>query len=314
MGRVRMMVYGASLVALALAAGCQDTKASGQGAAAKATPPEAVKAAPADTPEVEEKVRIVTLGGTASEIAFALGHGDEVVGVDASSAYPSEVDAKPKLGYFRKISPEGVLALKPTFVIAQEGVGPQTAIDQIKAAGVAFEVLPRADDLDGAVARIEMMGEKLGEEEKAAELVATLRADVAEATKRREAAKTTPKALFIYARGPNMTNVMGKGTSAAQMFTLAGIENAVAVDGFKPLTPESVIQAAPDVLVLPTKGAQSVGGEEGVLKLPGVAQTPAGKARNLVLVDDLKLLGFGPRFGKALLELQEKTGVIGEGG
>jgi iron complex transport system substrate-binding protein len=312
MSPVKMMVFGAA--ALALAAGCKGDEAGGQGAAAEATPPGATREAPSEAPEVEEEVRIVTLGGTASEIAFALGHGDEVVGVDASSAYPAEVDAKPKLGYFRKISPEGVLALEPTLVIAQEGVGPQTAIDQIKAAGVAFEVLPEAEDLEGAVARIELMGEKLGEQEKASRLVATLRADVAEATRRREAAKSTPRALFIYARGPNMTNVMGEGTSAARMFTLAGIENAVSVDGFKPLTPESVIQAAPDVLVLPTKGAQSVGGEEGVLKLPGVAQTPAGKERDLVLVDDLMLLGFGPRFGKALLELQEKTGVVGEGG
>ncbi len=316
---------GAVALMLALSMGCEGNKEGTEpGAAAKASAPAQTKTDEAKADEAEaderEKVeadvkkgpRIVTLGGTASEVVFALGHGDEVVGVDASSSYPEEVNSRTKLGYFRKVSPEGVLALNPTLVIAQHGVGPENAIEQIRKAGVTFEVLPEAKDLETAIVRIERMGEMLGEKEKAAALITTLRADVDKATKQRDASKVRPKALFIYARGI-MTFVMGKGTSAAAMLELAGIENAADVEQYKPLTPEAVIAAAPEMLILPAKGAKSVGGEDGVFKLPGVAQTPAGKSRKLVLIDDLMLLGFGPRFGKALLEMQAKSGIADGG-
>ncbi len=104
--------------------------------------------------------------------------------------------------------------------------------------------------------------------------------------------------------------VSGTKTAAHEMLTLAGATNAASgFEGFKPLTPEAVVAAQPTHLIMPTKGAKSIGGIQGVLALPGVGATPAGLAKRLVTVDDLKLLGFGPRMGRALLELQDKLGI-----
>ena len=117
-------------------------------------------------------------------------------------------------------------------------------------------------------------------------------------------------ALFIYARGPSVLMVSGAGTSADAMLELAGVPNCIdQFQGFRPLTAEAVIAASPAFVIAPQKGADSIGGIEGLLKLPGVAQTPAGGARRVVLVDDLELLGFGPHMGRALAKLQRETGV-----
>lgn len=258
--------------------------------------------------------RVVTLGGAITETSFALGRGEQVVGVDATSAYPEEAAKRPQLGYFRKVSAEGVLSLKPTHVFAVEGVGPDTTVAQLKAVdGLSYEVIPGDESVEGARERILKLGELWGAPERAQELVNALDGEV---NKARERAPQLggKRALFIYARGARVLMIAGEGTSAHQMLKLAGLENAVTgVEGFKPLTPEAVIKAAPEVVVMPEAGAQSIGGADGVFGLPGLEQTPAGRARALVVVDDVKLLGFGPRLGQALLELQDKVLALSAG-
>lgn len=267
--------------------------------------------AAAPTPNKAEAKRIVTLGGALTEAVFALGQGDRVVGVDASSTWPEASTKKlPRVGYYRKISAEGVLALKPDEVWATEGTGPEAAVRQLKAAGVTVRIAPAAEDLDGARARVKLVGQWLGEEAKAAEVLGGMDAALQKAKARAAAAKNRPKVLFLYARGPNVLMVAGQKTSADAMLTLAGAENAVTgYEGFKPLSAEAAVAAAPDVVVAPAKGAASIGGAEGVFKLPGLAATPAARDKKLVLVDDLKLLGFGPRVGEGVLELQDGLGL-----
>lgn len=259
--------------------------------------------------------RVITLGGAITETSFALGHGAEIVGVDATSAYPDEATKKPQLGYFRKVSAEGVLSLKPTHVFAIEGVGPESTLTQLKSVeGLSYEVVAGGESVDGARERIIALGELWGEREKAKELVKALDQEV-EAARARAPKLHGKRALFIYARGARVLMIAGDDTSAHHMLKLAGLENAVTgVEGFKPLTPEAVIKAAPDVVVMPDAGAQSIGGAAGVFALPGLDQTPAGRARALVLIDDVKLLGFGPRLGQALLELQDKVLALPAGG
>lgn len=283
---------------------CEPTSASAPAPAAPAASPSE------PTPKAR---RVIALGGAITETSFALGHGDEIVGVDATSGYPEAATKKSQLGYFRKISAEGVLSLKPTHVFASEGVGPASAVTQLKAVdGLSYEVVAGGESVDGARERIIALGELWGAQEKAQELVKVLEEEVDKA-RARAPQLSGKRALFIYARGARVLMIAGDDTSAHQMLKLAGLENAVTgVEGFKPLTPEAVIKAAPDVVVMPDAGAQSIGGADGVFALPGLAQTPAGKARALVLIDDVKLLGFGPRLGQALLELQDKVLALAE--
>ena len=113
--------------------------------------------------------------------------------------------------------------------------------------------------------------------------------------------------LFVYARGPSTLLVGGGGTAADAMIRLAGGTNAASgFDGYKPLTAEAAVAAAPQVILVTTSGLESVGGTDGLLDLPGLALTPAGKARRVVAMDDLYLLGFGPRVAGAMAALADQ--------
>jgi iron complex transport system substrate-binding protein len=135
-------------------------------------------------------------------------------------------------------------------------------------------------------------------------VLAAFDADVAAARAAAARVKTRPKVLSLYARGTNALYVFGKNTPAEAMVRLAGGENAVAgFEGSKVVTPEALSAAAPDVILIPSRGLESLGGREGLMRAPGVAETPAAKAQRIVAFDDVLLLGFGPRTGKAALEL-----------
>lgn len=246
--------------------------------------------------------RIVTVGGPVTETVYALGLGDRVVGTDASSLYPEEILSLPRLDYFRAISAEGVLSLSPTLVLAVEGTGPPGVLEQIRAAGVPVIVTPEVETVEGAERRLLALGRLLGLQDEAVGLASAMRDELAAAGALRPG--PAPRALFVYARGAGTLLVSGTGNPADAVLRLAGAENAVdAFEGYQPLTAEAVAGAAPDVIVLPTKSLESIGGLDGLFALPGLAQTPAAATRRVVTVDDALLLSFGPRLGEAVAEL-----------
>ena len=248
--------------------------------------------------------RIVTLGGTVTETVYALGLGDNVIGTDASSLYPADVMEKPRLGYFRQASAEGILSLNPTLVLSLDGLGPPAVAEQLRAAGVPVLLVPEAQTLEDAGARVQTLGRALSREDAAEAVNAQVRKALAEA----EALRPTPapRAMFVYARGVGAVSVSGGGTAADLVMRLAGAENAVtAFEGFRPLTAEAVVEAAPDIIIIPERGLESLGGPEGVFGQPGRAQTPAGREHRVVAVDDAILLGLGPRVGEGIAALAQ---------
>jgi iron complex transport system substrate-binding protein len=260
-----------------------------------------VQGQPADTS------RIVTLGGSVTEIVYAMGAGDQVVGVDASSIYPEAATEKPNVGYFRRVPAEGVLSLNPSLVLALEGTGPPTVFEQFRSAGVRTVEIPETPSVTGAKRKIRTIGDLLGRSSRADSLIQALEDDLRAARALRTKASTTPRVLFIYARGSGTMNVAGRGTSAAAMIDLAGGENAITgFEGFKPMSAEAVVKAEPDVILMLERGLESIGGVDGLLEQSGIPLTPAGKNKRIVEMDDLLLLGFGPRLGTAVKRLTEK--------
>lgn len=244
--------------------------------------------------------RIVTIGGPVTETVYALGLGERVAGTDRSSVYPKAIQAKPRLDYFRQTSAEGVLSLKPTLVLAVDGTGPPGVVEQIRSAGVPVVVLNPTTTVDAAETRIARLGRLLGRTAQADSLVARMRADLAGV----ERPATAPRVLFVYTRGARTVLASGTGNEADAVLRLAGAENAItSYEGYKPLTAEAVVAAQPDVIVVPRVGLESLGGLDALLAQPGIAQTPAGKARRVVVVDDSLLLGFGPRLGEGVRTL-----------
>ncbi len=253
---------------------------------------------------IPAKPKIVSLGGAITEILYALGMGDAIVGVDVSSTYPEPVKHRTNVGYWRNLNAEAILALQPNLVLTTSEAGPAAVFGQLKKAGIAVVVVDAKYTTANAKAKIRLIAQAVGKVQRGEELVAELERDLAAAEKMQTNIKTTPSVLFIYARGQSLLLASGKNTPADGILPLAKARNAVTqFDGVKPLTSESVVASRPDIILMTTGGMASLGGIDGVLKIPGVALTPAGKSRRIVEIDDLLLLGFSPRCGKAVQEL-----------
>jgi len=256
---------------------------------------------------LSDSTKIVSTNGTLSEILVELGFEDHIVGVDVASTYPASLQQKPKIGHNRDISAEGVLGLGPDLVVGiAEVVKPQVA-EQIRATGTRFLLFDHQYSEEGAKRLIRMVADSLGQAAKGDSLLSALEADLAHADSITAQAKGKPKVLFIYARGTGTMMVAGQRTQLDEMIKLAGGINAVqGFEDFKPLTSEAVVAANPDVILLFDSGLSSLGGIDGLLQVQGIAETNAGKNQKVVEMDGQFLAGFGPRLGKAVIELAEK--------
>ena len=248
--------------------------------------------------------RIVAIGGTITEIIYALGEGDRVVAVDTTSLYPPEATEKPDIGYVRQISAEGVLSQKPDLIIAEAGAGPVDSINILKASGLTFVSIPSPPETAAIPDKIRAVGEAIGRADKAEALAKTVEASI-QAMDGKVAAATGPKKKVLFALSLANGRVMaaGRESSADAMIRLAGGENAVStIVGYKPLTDEAVIAAAPDVILVMSGGAQHLSADQ-AFALPALAATPAGRDRAFLTMDGLYLLGLGPRAADAARDL-----------
>ena len=260
-----------------------------------------------ETVVIHSTERIISLNGSSTEILFALGVGANVVGCDASSTYPKHVkETLPSVGYQYQLNAEGILSLRPTLVIGRADVKPPQVIEQLQMAGVTVLLFKEPRTFDEAKQRLSTIGKAVGRQERATSLISALEKDIetlkSKINARQGHAKL--KALFLYLRGPQTAFVLGRDSGPGAMLEIAGATNAAGkITGTKPMTAEAVIAAQPDVYVLFESGLKSIGGVEGLLKVPGLAQTPAGRNKRVVAMDGLYLSGFGPRCGKAALDL-----------
>lgn len=255
---------------------------------------------------VSDISRIVVLNGDLTEVVYALGLGENVVGVDTSATYPPEAAQKPKIGYQRSLNAEGIVSLQPTVIIGSELAGPPAVIEQIRSTGVPVVLFKTVSSLDDVSRKITDVAAALGVPNRGRLLAEQTKKDIDEALALAQRSTSKPRVAFLYLRGSTTQVIMGKGSGADVLITAAGAIDAGAeagVTGSKPLTPEALVAAQPDVILVLTAGLQSVGGVDGLLQIPGMAQTPAGQQRRVVDFDDQYLLGLGPRAGKALMDL-----------
>ncbi len=252
----------------------------------------------------EPAPRIVCLGGAVTETVWALGAGDQIVGIDDSSSFPPAAMSLPRVGYYRMISAEGVISMKPDLILASEEAGPPEAMNQIQAAGISVVRLPGAATVSGCVARIRAAGVALDRVEAAEAMAVTIEEKLSASITETNA--TPLRVLFVFARGAGTLNIAGQGTAADEIIRLSGGQNAVSgYQGYRPLTAESVAVANPDVVLITASGLGGLGGPESLWALPGLSAISAGREQRLVAMDDLLLLGFGPRLPQAVHELSE---------
>jgi heme transport system substrate-binding protein len=255
---------------------------------------------------IEDTSRIVTLNGDLTEITFALGAGDRVVGVDLTTTYPEEAVGLPDVGLSRTLDPEAVIGLSPTLVVGDTQVEPASAIAQIRDAGIPVVIIPAEVTLEGAIRKIATMGTILGLEDAASDLASEVQAEIDDALALADTATSSPRVAYTYVRGPETLLLFGNGMPTHFLIEAAGGIDAAGEVGVifaEDLSAERLVLASPNVLIAPTEGFDILGGLDAYLALPGVADTPAGKARAVLTYDEALLLGMGPRVGSALRQL-----------
>lgn len=270
--------------------------ASGQGEAGETATDSQIEAA--------EYGRIISLGGTVTEIAYALGLEDRIIAVDDSSLYPERALAeKPSVGYVRFLSAENILSLEPDLIVASADAGPADVVQQIEASGVALRQFGLEDSPESTEQAIRDIAAFFGLDDKAEVLVQTMYAELSDAESHIDP-EVVPSVAFVYARGAGTMMVAGTETSANAMISLAGGQNVVTeYSGYKPLTNEALVAGDPDVLLFTAGGLASLGGIDGLKQIPALAELSAVQNGSVYAMDDLLLLGFGPRLGQAVNEL-----------
>ncbi|MCJ1677602.1 ABC transporter substrate-binding protein [Streptomyces sp. APSN-46.1] len=272
--------------------------------------PVTVPSADGATVTVTSADRVVPLTGSLNEIVHTLGLGPRVVARDITATF-EQAAPLPVVTRGHEVSAESVLSLRPTLVLAETTSGPAEAIRQIRDAGIPLLIVAPAKSLDDVPKRIDAVAGALGVEDagtrlnqRTAERIAAARKGIPAAA----AAAKKPRVAFLYLRGTASVYLMGGSDSgAASLLEAAGAVDTGTESGlgkdFTPITSEALAAAAPDALLVMSKGLDSVGGVSGLVKIPGVAQTPAGMDRRVVTVDDGVLLNYGPRTDQVLASL-----------
>ena len=254
----------------------------------------------------QEADRVLSIGGSVTEIVHALGQGHRLVARDTTSTFPPKVTELPDVGYARTLSPEGVLSVAPSLILAIEGAGPPEAIEVLAQSGVTFVSIPEAQSAEGILTKIAAVGAALGVPDRAEALATETRAALEAAAERRAQLPETARkrVLFILSLQGGRILASGRDTQAAAIIAMAGGINAVTeFDGYKQMTDEAVAEAAPDVILMMDRTGDHAILDEQLFALPSIRVTPAGAAESIVRMNGLYLLGFGPRTATAALDL-----------
>jgi iron complex transport system substrate-binding protein len=248
--------------------------------------------------------RIVSVGGALTEIVYALGLQDRLVGIDTTSLYPPEaLRQKPNVGYMRQLSAEGVLGLNPELILATEGSGPKETLAVLSEAKVPIVTVPEQFSEDGILERIRIVARELGADARGACLSEAVAKDLAAMRKLREKVGDKRRVMFVISFVNGRAMVAGRKTAAHEIIALAGATNAIeGYDGYKPLSDEAIVAAKPDVILVMQRGQDSMSSET-IFANAAFALTPAAKDKSFIAMDGLYLLGFGPRTAAAARDL-----------
>ncbi|VTQ54417.1 Hemin-binding periplasmic protein hmuT precursor [Campylobacter jejuni] len=253
-------------------------------------------------PALQAAEKLISIGGDVTEIVYALGAGNEMVARDSTSLHPQAVLALPDVGYMRQLNTEGILSMHPSLVLSSELAEPSLVLQQLEQNGVKVVRVPGTPSADTVPKKIEVIAAALNRQAEGDKLIATYRAQIAAI--HHDALPV--KMLFVMSHGGMSSMAAGQNTAADAMITSVGAQNAMqGFSRYRPLSQEGVIASAPDIILLTSDGVKLLGGMDQVWKLPGVAMTPAGKNKRVLVLDDMSLLGFGLQTPAVMAQLRQ---------
>lgn len=255
----------------------------------------------------QQAPRIVTAGGSITEVVYALGQGEHIVATDSTSMFPSEARQLPKIGYFRQIGTESVLSFQPTLLLGAPATGPQGMLEQLDAVGIQIHILGENKSLEGLQSLITDIGELLQAKQKSAELIDQINAEVSNIKTRATQLLVKPvTALFVLSNSDRGLTVAGTNTVPQALFDELGIRNAAsALEGYKIMDNEAIVAANPSIVFLANHRFPSDADHHVICAHPALLSTDVSQTCNVHTLDSSKSLGLSPRFPEAMAEILE---------
>ena len=241
--------------------------------------------------------RITVAGGSITEILFMLEMEKNIVAVDTTSNYPAIAEDMPSIGYVRNVSAEGVLSLTPTVIIGEHDMGPPETLAQLKNSGIEHFVVEEVHTSEGIIDKFLCVARIIGRETMAREIVQEkLLVEINLLGKLiAKRAGPPPRVLFVLSMRSGFPIVGGQGVSADGFISMFGGVNSVKFEGWKPVGPEAIISADPDMIVITQRGLTNYGTLKEFKNHPYLRLTKAAKNNNILAMDGMEMLGFGPR-------------------
>lgn len=259
------------------------------------------------TVEVTDTSRVLAIGGSVTEILYALGLEDRIAAVDTTSVHPPQALAtKPNVGYMRALSAEGVLSLNPTLILSVEGAGPPNVIEVLQKAAVPFVSVKDEPTAEGVVNKIRFVADVMGVSDSGRELAAKVEDELQRLSQVVASLERRKRVLFVLSLSGGRPMVAGTETKVQGILELAGALNAIEdFEGFKPASDEALLAGAPDaILMMDHVSAQTPADD--VFAIAALAATPAGENKVLISMGGQYLLGFGPRIAHAARDLANR--------
>ncbi len=252
---------------------------------------------------VPTTMRVLSLGPDVTEIVYALGAGDRLVGVDRSSRYPEETNGLANVGYRRALSAEGVLSLKPELILAAEDIGPPEVVDILKAFSVPVVFIPEDNSMNGVTRKIALIAETLGREEEGRKLAGEIARDFGSVSALIERVPAAARKKVVFFHGLARLTAAGGGTAADAIIRHSGGINPFGhFDGYKAASEEALLAMEPQAILMMADGRGGPVAED-VFAAAALSTSPAARDRALIVLDGPYMLGFGPRTADAIRAL-----------
>ncbi len=247
--------------------------------------------------------------GTLAQIVYALGLGDNLVGRSTAASFPAVADLPNVTGGNGALNVESILALRPSVFLTDTTSASPAVREQLRATGVTVVYFDPERTMEGVVPQIEAVAAALGVPDRGQQLAQRTQDEIAAASAAVPAQDPPLRIAFLYLRSSAITMLAGPGSGADALIAALGARDAGTESGvsepFTAITSEAMIAAAPDVLLVMTDGMKSIGGVDGIARIPGIAQTPAGRNKRIVDMSDSVLLSFGPNTGRVITALSD---------
>ncbi|MDP5039341.1 MAG: ABC transporter substrate-binding protein [Paraglaciecola sp.] len=257
-----------------------------------------------------QTMRLVSAGGSITEIIYTLDKQDLIVATDSTSLSPSAARNLPKLGYFRQLSVEGVLSFQPTHLIGAQATGPEELAEQLRAAGVSVTILGEQRNLGGLYDMIRDVAVLVDAQDTAQQLINAIDKKVA-ALKIQAHVLAPSTALFVMSTSERGLTVAGGNTVPQALFDDAGIVNAAAnMKDYKVMDNESILRADPDLIFVASHNVYSEQARLALCQHPALKATKAGKNCNITTMESSSALGLSPRYPEALQAIIAKAALI----